>query len=147
MSEETLAHVIYTSAVAPGLDTTQLESILRASRVNNARRGLTGMLLAAEGTFFQVLEGDQATLRPLFAIIKADARHSGVTMIIQEPIAARTFGDWTMGFAEISPVELANIDGLSDFFKTGGVLSGLQPGRAKKILTAFAQGRWRNRLD
>jgi hypothetical protein len=51
-----------------------------------------------------------------------------------------------MGFAEVAPSELASIEGLSDFFQQGESLTNLQPGRAKKMLSAFAQGRWRARL-
>lgn len=104
------------------------------------------MLLYTSGNFFQVLEGDDATLTELFAIIASDPRHKSVTKIIHEPIAQRVFGDWTMGFAEVAPSELASIEGLSDFFQQGDSLTNLQPGRAKKMLSAFAQGRWRARL-
>lgn len=147
MSEERLTHLIYTSRASRDFDTGTLKSILQASRGNNARRGVTGMLLAAGDTFFQVLEGDEVTLEPLFSTIKADPRHDGVTMIIHEPIANRSFGDWTMGFAEVAPEELASLEGASDASQSERVLDGLKPGRAKKILTAFAEGRWRSRLD
>lgn len=147
MSEERLTHLIYTSRSSPGFDARELKSILQASRGNNARRGVTGMLLAAGDNFFQVLEGDEATLQPLFATIMADPRHAGVTMIIQEPIASRAFGDWTMGFAEVAPEELASLEGASDASNSERVLDELKPGRAKKILTAFARGGWRSRLD
>jgi hypothetical protein len=69
-----------------------------------------------------------------------------VTKIIDEPIAQRTFGDWTMGFSEIDPSELGMIEGLSDFFQQGKSLTSLEAGRAKKLLSAFAQGRWRLRV-
>ena len=104
------------------------------------------MLLHTAGSFFQVLEGEEATLIKLFAMIASDPRHLSVTKIIHEPIISRAFGEWTMGFAEVEASELATIDGLSDFFHDGTSLAGVQPGRAKKILTAFAQGRWRSHV-
>jgi len=146
MNEDRLSHLIYSSTALPGLEPSALASILQVARGNNARQGVTGMLLFAAGTFFQVLEGDDAALQSLFATIKADPRHGNVTMIINEPIAGRVFGDWTMGFAEMDARELEHLEGVSDFFQQDNPLDGLRPGRARKVLTAFAQGRWRARL-
>lgn len=146
MNPDKLTHLIYTSAAAPGVAPTGLKTILQVARRKNAQRSVTGMLLYTSGSFFQVLEGDDATLTELFAIIASDPRHTGVTKIIHEPIAQRVFGDWTMGFAEVAPSDLASIEGLSDFFQRGETLANLQAGRAKKMLSAFAQGRWRARL-
>lgn len=147
MNVHKLTHLIYTSSAAPGFDTTQLKSILQTARHNNSRRVVTGMLLYSVGSFFQVLEGEEATLMELFAIIATDPRHRNVTKIIQEPIARRAFGDWTMGFSALEPAELSGIEGFSDFFQQGISLTNLQSGRAKKLLWAFAQNRWRARLD
>lgn len=146
MSSPKLTHLIYTSAAASTLDLPQLHKILELARKKNDARGVTGMLLYTSGTFFQVLEGEHETLKALFATIAADARHKRVTKIIDEPIAQRDFGDWTMGFAEADPYELASIEGFSDFFRDGESVANLAPGRAKKLLSAFAQGRWRRGL-
>lgn len=123
-----------------------IEQLLHVARVNNARLAVTGMLLFTAGTFFQVLEGDEATLSQLFKTISADTRHTQVTMIIKEPIAKRAFGDWSMGYAEVDAAEIASLPGLNDFFASGHSLDAVQQGRAKKLLAAFAQGRWRARL-
>jgi Sensors of blue-light using FAD len=146
MSPDKLTHLIYASAAVPELDPSELKTILQVARSRNAQRSVTGMLLYTSGSFFQVLEGDEATLTALFAVIASDPRHKSVTKIIQEPIAQRAFGDWTMGFVQAEPSELASIEGLSAFFQQGISLTDLQPGRAKKMLSAFAEGRWRTRL-
>jgi len=147
MNPANLMHLIYTSAAALQVGDSDLKEILSVARSNNSQRSVTGMLLYISGSFFQILEGDEATLMDLFTTISADPRHRNVTKIIQEPITQRVFGDWTMGFSEIDPSELKSIEGLSDFFQKGDSLKDLQPGRAKKLLSAFAQGRWRARLE
>lgn len=147
MQDDTLMHLIYTSAATPKFHLPDLKTILHGAHTKNAQRAVTGMLLYTTGTFFQVLEGEKAVLMDLFTIISADPRHHSVTRIIHEPIAQRAFGDWTMGFVQLDPEELKGIDGFSDFFEQGNSLINLQPGRAKKLLTAFAQGRWRARLN
>jgi len=105
------------------------------------------MLLHLEGTFFQVLEGAPDAVDGLFGAIRRDARHRQLTVIIREPVAARTFGEWTMGYADITPAELDGIVGANDFFTGGESFTRLGEGRAKKLLAAFRDGRWRSALS
>lgn len=146
MNSVKLTHLIYTSAAAAGFDTTQLKPILQIARRKNAQHSITGMLLYTAGSFFQVLEGEKVDLEALFVIIAADPCHRNVTKIIHEPIAQRAFGDWSMGFSAPEPSELSSIEGFNDFFQQGISLTNLQSGRAKKLLQAFSQNRWRSRL-
>lgn len=146
MDSVKLTHLIYTSAIAPTFHASQLRTVLQVARTNNARIAVTGILLYISGNFFQVLEGDEATLTQLFTAIASDSRHTNVTKIIHEPIARRDFGEWTMGFSSVDLAELEGTEGLNDFFQQGDSLAKLGPGRAKKLLLAFAQGRWRMQL-
>ena len=146
MNSGKLAHLVYTSVAAQQFDSTQLELLLQQARSNNQRIAVTGMLLYSDGNFFQVLEGEEPLLLKLFELISTDSRHEKVVKIIQEPIARRAFSDWSMGFAEIDPVEFEEVDGLNDFFHRGQSFVALQQGRAKRLLSAFVAGRWRARL-
>ncbi len=128
------------------MDDAELTGLLRHARGANASVGLTGVLLHVDGSFFQVLEGEPAVLDTVFRKIEADPRHCDLVSIIREPIRARAFADWTMGFASLSMTELQAITGTNDFFGDSSVLSRLGQGRAKKLLTAFAAGRWRSRV-
>jgi hypothetical protein len=101
------------------------------------------MLLFSEGNFFQVLEGEGTAVNQLYEKIIRDKRHAQCTLLIREPIAKRSFGNWSMGFSRISPGELRNIVGLNDFFHDGSCFTKLDAGRAKKLLGAFARGSWR----
>ena len=60
------------------------------------------MLLFIEGSFFQILEGAAQTVTRLYDVILNDSRHTRVTQIIREPIASRSFSEWTMGFSQVS---------------------------------------------
>jgi len=109
--------------------------------------GITGILVYDGGAFLQVLEGDRDVVERTFASIAADRRHSRVTKIIQEPIAERAFGTWTMGYPRITRAELSTIPGLNDFFGRGQSLLDLEEGRAKLVLEAFKDGRWRQSIS
>jgi FAD-dependent sensor of blue light len=136
-------HCIYTSRASPSFDEHAIPGLLEAARLRNAARGITGVLLYVDGTFFQVLEGDEAAVAETFERIREDNRHGRVTQIIREPIFERTFTDWTMGFANVSFADLTACVGTNDFFTTTSCLEQLGPGRARKLLEAFRQGRWR----
>lgn len=143
-----LVNCIYCSASAnSNLTPGELEALLDRCRSNNAAAGITGMLLYSQGSFFQVLEGDRRAVQALFEKISRDKRHSLITKIILEPIAERAFASWTMGHSQVSAAELAEIPGLNDFFVGGKSYMDLGECRAKKLLAAFKDGRWRASLS
>ena len=142
-----LLHIVYTSVAAREFSREELTGILKKARAANESLGVTGMLLFSEGTFFQVLEGRPEVVDALYRKISQDQRHIRSTTIVREAIAKRFFGDWSMGFPDVTETELAEMVGLNDFFHGGSCLAELDAGRAKKLLEAFAQGRWRAGLS
>jgi len=141
-----LMHCIYASAATRLFEAAELTALLQAARKNNDGAGLTGMLLYTEGSFFQVLEGVPDAVEALYARIELDKRHEQVTKILSEAIPSRSFAHWTMGFSQVSRKELAQISGTNDFFSGSSCFLGLDSGRAKKLLSAFREGRWRKTL-
>ena len=140
---ESLVHCIYASSSTSEFSQEDIFEMLKKIRVNNAKLNVTGMLLYENGSFFQVLEGDEAVIEALYEKINADGRHVNISKIIQEPIEARSFGDWTMGYAGLNKKEMSEIDGLNDFFLGKSCFLNLDKGRAKKLLGAFKDGKWR----
>ena len=80
------------------LSAAEIQDILEASRHNNARDGLTGLLIVGDRRFLQVLEGDGAALERAYARIKADPRHFAMVELGRKSISQREFGDWAMGY-------------------------------------------------
>ncbi|MBN9454033.1 MAG: BLUF domain-containing protein [Bosea sp.] len=78
----------------------ELDTILADARRLNDRSGITGFLLATKEAFAQVLEGPQDSVTETYGRIVFDPRHQAVRLLIQEPIAARSFPGWAMGIAE-----------------------------------------------
>jgi hypothetical protein len=138
-----LIHCIYCSHSLRTFLEQDIPTLLATARRNNARDGITGMLLFIERSFFQVLEGEEQTVTAAFSRIAQDPRHERVTQIIREPIAQRDFADWTMGFARTSSADLGELTGENDFFSNPNSLESLSAGRAKKLLAVFKNGGWR----
>ncbi len=138
-----LTLLCYTSIAAHLMSHDELIALLEQSRVNNAMRNVTGMLLYMDGCFFQVLEGEKAIVDHLYAKISKDKRHLRVMKLIEEPLKKRSFNKWTMGYQQVSRVELANVTGLTDFLdRDSNSFETLEISRARKLIEMFREGRW-----
>lgn len=102
-----LLRLTYASRAAEGLDRAALGDIARKAQANNARRGITGLLLHVDGDFLQILEGPGAAIEGMFETIERDPRNRWVTRLATERILRRAFADWSMGCFEIGPEALA----------------------------------------
>jgi len=141
-----LIHCIYASCARAPFDAPALAELLHRARLRNAELGLTGMLLHASGSFFQVLEGEPDVVDTLYERIERDPRHTRVTRIIREPIAQRHFGAWRMGFLDARRDEIAALVAEQGFVADAIDLTGVGAGRARRLLDAFCDGSWRMRL-
>lgn len=101
-----ISRLVYVSAATAPQDSDALTRILAKSRDNNRRDGITGLLIYHDMTFIQLLEGAPDDIARCFARISADPRHGSVSRVLDGPVAARSFPEWQMGFAdtrEMSP--------------------------------------------
>ena len=92
--------------------------ILDVSRLNNARDDITGALMFNAGCFAQVLEGPLDKVEAAFERIQQDERHGEVSLLAMDPIEARSFPNWAMGFVGLSDtdaVRFANVGTASGF--------------------------------
>lgn len=138
-----LMHCIYSSRASVDIRDAEVQRLLASSRRNNAPLGITGMLLLIDGSFFQVLEGGADAVDKIYEVIARDPRHDRVTQIIREPIAQRSFAEWSMGFEAVERTDVQRLIGENDFFGSAACIERINPGRARKLLIAFGAGRWR----
>ena len=141
--KENLVHCIYSSVETVEFSQDDILSLLEKARLNNSTLGITGMLLYDSGSFFQVLEGAPEKVTSLLEVIQKDKRHDKVVKIIYEDIEERDFSEWTMGFSGFTRQELMSIEGMNDFFQSNKYYTDLDEGRAKMLLKAFKDGKWR----
>ena len=66
------------SRIEPARSGLAMSDILGVARSKNTAWGITGALMLYQDWFAQVLEGDEARVRALFATIRADGRHGSV---------------------------------------------------------------------
>jgi hypothetical protein len=116
----------------------ELAALLIQSRGNNKELNLTGMLLYAQGTFLQALEGDETAVNKIFGSINKDKRHKNVVKIITGELTERAFPDWSMGFLAVSPEKMAELDGYINPLQNH-LLAGNSDNTVISILKTFAE--------
>jgi hypothetical protein len=93
-----LVRLLYASKVAPNFGPMDMRDILASSRRNNGEQGITGILIMADGYFFQALEGDRAVVNATYGKILKDSRHSASIILSSQEIEKRQFSGWSMGY-------------------------------------------------
>jgi hypothetical protein len=139
MESRPLFQLVYSSVATPPFPPDELTQLLLRARQSNRLLGVTGLLLHGDGQFLQVIEGHAGAVLTLYDKISRDPRHDHIQVHAADVIAERSFGDWTMGFAD---VVRADVPGLVDFLQTGFRDTGYTPALAKKVRDAALQFRF-----
>lgn len=135
-----LVHLVYVSSASRLFRPEDLADILAVSRRNNARAGITGLLLYAGGTIIQALEGPPSAVDEAYARIGRDDRHRGAQVLLREPTAERSFPEWAMGFRDVGALTGVEGDGVRPLLEGGlapDTFAGA-PQRAHRLLRSFA---------
>ncbi len=104
--------IMYSSQAVQPMSLADLEQILVDAREGNTRRGITGVLIYADGVFVQILEGDEGVVRAVMARIARDERHGRVKVFQERESGVRAFGEWSMAYLAPEPADLAAWVGL-----------------------------------
>ncbi|WP_374296820.1 BLUF domain-containing protein [Sphingomonas sp.] len=92
-----MRQLVYISTVRTGVSV-DAAAILAASRRNNARANVTGLLFFDGKRFLQALEGEDAVVDATFTRIRGDARHHALVVLSDRDVATRGFGEWAMAY-------------------------------------------------
>jgi len=95
-----LKRVFYVSAIAAGTAYIDVRAIISTSIVRNRRHDITGLLVASQSHFAQVLEGNNQNMSALMDLIQKDSHHLAIKVLVDRPIARRLFGRWSMAYLQ-----------------------------------------------
>ena len=107
-----LAQLIYISRRNDELTLPVLMDIVEKSKIANAARGITGLLLCCGDDLMQLLEGELNAIQSLYEVIREDSRHSKVKCLICKNVRKRIFPEWGMGLADLDHKSELNRDRL-----------------------------------
>ena len=99
-----LVRLMYASRAGEAVNAEALAAILKRSKDNNAKAGVTGVLCFCTNAriFLQVLEGGRSAVSALYNRIAQDPRHHDVVLVNYDEIAERSFAGWAMGQVNMS---------------------------------------------
>jgi hypothetical protein len=101
-----LTRLVYASYAVEVMHEGLIQGILEQSRARNPEFGVTGVLCVdpSRDLFLQALEGARTAVNQLYANIVRDPRHTQVTLLHYEEIAARSFAAWRMGSIDLGKI-------------------------------------------
>eukprot|EP01013_Petalomonas_cantuscygni_P019698 TRINITY_DN3764_c0_g1_i1.p1 TRINITY_DN3764_c0_g1~~TRINITY_DN3764_c0_g1_i1.p1 ORF type:complete len:1144 (+),score=210.15 TRINITY_DN3764_c0_g1_i1:141-3572(+) len=118
-----MIRVLYVSRATVDLTPTVIANIAETSKRNNARIGVTGMLVCAADVLLQYLEGPASAVMPLLSRIFRDRRHSGSTILTMEVDITRRFADWAMDVVAVEDLLAEAWPPLADFIRYGAAFA------------------------
>ncbi|HKL68513.1 BLUF domain-containing protein [Salibaculum sp.] len=143
-----MKYIVYVSQARAPFSIDQLTDLLGRSRSRNTKEGITGILLYRysddfdKGYFIQAIEGPEAELDALWRRISGDSRHHTIVTLSEGFEEARMFPNWSMGFKNVEPGDLADVPGFADIDKDSfweNLRSGGMP-EALDLLRGFYDG-------
>lgn len=126
--------LVYLSFARQEINHEGLTDILEVSMRNNARDGITGVLMYHDRIFFQILEGEAGAVRKCYDRVAQDDRHGIISLISDTSAVKRSFSSWLMGYAgpdRIGQYTKHSLPGLADLLgnkdkmesRSGGALT------------------------
>jgi hypothetical protein len=96
-----LRSILYMSDSMVGIASgnTQIEEMVRLSRIWNSSVGITGALVFTERHFVQFFEGPPAWVDDLLGKLHNDKRHSRIRVIEDAGADVRQFEDWSLAYS------------------------------------------------
>ena len=101
-----MKRITYISRYAKSMSSEELKKLGDLAADKNQELGVTGILMASGGLFYQVIEGPGEIVDELYATIERDGRHTDLLLLDSEDgLEDRRFPDWSM--------RLVNLDAAS----------------------------------
>ncbi|MCS4279526.1 BLUF domain-containing protein [Stenotrophomonas rhizophila] len=101
--------VAYVSDAIEGIETSDIDQILRAAMGFNKVAGVTGVLMFDGRRFLQYFEGPEDGVDSVFQRVLNARIHQGLRELARDKVEVRHFARWTMASAAVEPDALARL--------------------------------------
>ncbi|TDT33533.1 BLUF domain-containing protein [Naumannella halotolerans] len=128
--------LVYSSQATRPLNAEGLMALLEEARAFNAEHQITGILLHENGTFLQLLEGNEQDVNELYGRIRNDPRHHEVRTVWVSTGAEPHFTHWSMAFADFADTTLDDHPAFSNLLTTQDTITS-NPDRRADLLAVL----------
>lgn len=104
-----MKYIIYHSTPSIYFRPERLEEMMLKFRKNNAKNSITGLLLYSEGSFLQLLEGEDFIVNKVMKKIQKDKIHHSIIILVDALSDTRMFPAWSMGFETMPTHQLKEV--------------------------------------
>jgi len=134
--------LIYKSRAKQRIDWDFVSELVDSSEGSNRDAGITGVLLATETHFLQVLEGEFDEVNELFVRIVRDPRHDKIQLISFDCVESRLFGGWAMHGIGVFDFNQELIDDLTDQYgeEEGSVRFPIEDWKVLSLISDLRRG-------
>ncbi len=132
-------YLCYISHEAIPFSNEMLVDLLKNSRSTNIKHEITGLLIYAQGTFIQYIEGPEKSIHQLYANIQSDPRHKFVVKLTDGMQPERSFPSWRMHFKYLNRDESMELFGFEpDHQEISDWLTQTDTGKGLKLIHTIA---------
>jgi hypothetical protein len=137
MNNDQLHAILYVSSAIKQIGDDELSRLYATASKRNLELGITGVLLYSKGNFIQYVEGPNEALIQLYRQIKEDKRHTGLIEIMNEPIEAREFPQWSLASKTEFFQTFSNPEQYADLFQPDVEGVEMQHSVVRSVLHSF----------
>lgn len=141
-----LKSIVYLSSAEGAMSHNVLLELLHKSTSNNYKSQITGMLIYYDGSFIQVLEGEEVAIDRLIDKIMNDARHRNFSIIHESKIQQREFDKWNMSFMWLENNNVEHLESFMDFSSIKPFLNGASSD-VKRLMKTFYEVNVENNIQ
>jgi EAL domain-containing protein (putative c-di-GMP-specific phosphodiesterase class I) len=142
-----LSSLIYRSQIQQNIDQEMMMKMVEDGNYSNQKNQISGLLFYDAPFLFQILEGSQASIKPLFEKILQDPRHSNVVLLADETIKARQYPKLGMHFVDLEKIK--SIDMSLVQYREENNLSPVNnnfDSKIEKFICQFTEYKYKNKL-
>lgn len=139
-----LIQLIYRSLAQSGFTPQAMGQLASTLTTRNLALKVSGILLYDGEYFLQVLEGNSDVVDALYESVCRDERHSGIVLLLRDPIPHSHFNDFKVDILDVRDVH--GLSASEAWAKRGSALglTSNRDHRSVRIIEAFVRGRWRD---
>ena len=145
VEEEKNFVLVYVSAEVGYEETKSILSQREKLQKRNNKIEITGVLLYENGSFLQILEGNEKKVNATYKRILNDTRHKNIVKLATLYTKERQFSDYSIGYLSIVTKDLQEINGFENYFENHNTFLDINDQQIKNLLNAFKNGKWRQK--
>ena len=106
-----MKYIIYIGSTVKLMNEAELADMLVVNQQSNRLSNITGMLIYVDGTFIQVLEGNEEDVKKAGRKMERNTSHKNIIKLAEDNLAKPNFRTWSMAFLASNRAVVEKLEG------------------------------------